>query len=114
MINRFNKLKKYETKTGREFTLYTTEGYDPAYPIVGNIKGSKCCACFNWNCVNRSNPDYNLVEVKPRIKRTEWLNIYPNGVLTNYASKGEADICAASYRIACVKVEIDCEEGEGL
>ena len=48
--------------------------------------------------------------VKPRIKRTVWLHLYDNRTnaletpIQQYVNKP----------LACVKVEIDCEEGEGL
>jgi hypothetical protein len=55
----------------------------------------------------------DLVEVKPRIQREAWLNVYPNCV-TVYESHVDADKHAAPDRIACVKHVIDCEEGEGI
>tara|TARA_R100000951_G_scaffold105676_1_gene99626 strand:+ start:37 stop:360 length:324 start_codon:yes stop_codon:yes gene_type:complete len=54
----------------------------------------------------------NLVEVRDRIKRTVWVNVYPNTNSTSvHASKADAErVC----RLACVKLVIDVEEGEGL
>jgi hypothetical protein len=59
------------------------------------------------------NHEYDLVEIKPRIKRTIWLNIYEYCFLC-CSSKEEADHYDGDDRLACIKVEIDCEEGEGL
>jgi hypothetical protein len=54
-----------------------------------------------------------LIEARPRIKRTVWINVYGD-VCDIYSSKEKADAASALDRISCVKVEIDCEEGEGL
>jgi hypothetical protein len=53
----------------------------------------------------------DLVEVKPRIQRTVWLALYPLDDV--WVVSGD---CTAVEKgcLACVKVEIDCEEGEGL
>jgi len=43
-----------------------------------------------------------------------WVNVYPTDVYA-YRDKELADFAASSStRIACVKLTIDCEEGEGL
>lgn len=55
----------------------------------------------------------DLVEVHPRIKRTVWLNVHEDCTSLHYA-KEFADFHHRNDRLACIKVEIDCEEGEGL
>lgn len=57
--------------------------------------------------------DADLIEVKPRIKREYWLNVYHNFSVLNESRK-KADEDDIHNRLACVRVEIDCEEGEGL
>ena len=57
--------------------------------------------------------ELDLVEVKARIKRNVWINVYKNFTASN-STKKSADTNSRADRIACVKVEIDCEEGEGL
>jgi hypothetical protein len=57
----------------------------------------------------------DLIEVKPRIQREVWVNVYHNGVDDElWFTKEVADQQALTSRIACVKLVIDCEEGEGL
>jgi len=67
---------------------------------------------------------YDLAEVKPRIKQAVWVNVYED-CISIHSTKDFADIhdrsCGRTdfndrggVRIACVKVEKDCEEGEGL
>ena len=57
----------------------------------------------------------DLIEVKPRIKREVWVNVY-EGVdcWAMHTCKEDADRGAMRSRLACVKLTIDCEEGEGL
>ena len=52
--------------------------------------------------------------VKPRIKRTVWLNVYDNEVISLFVVKEKADSMALEGRIACIRVDLDFEEGEGL
>jgi hypothetical protein len=54
------------------------------------------------------------VQPTERIKREVWLNVYQHSEYYGYDSKDEADDCATQTRIACVRVQIDCEKGEGL
>jgi hypothetical protein len=114
-----SKDKTYRTRDGREVRIYATDGFGDA-PIHGAVKRQDDWDCICWTkdgaCI--FNPSWNLIEVKPRIKRTVWLNVLPeydsSPTAKGYASKIDALAMAPSNRLACVKVEIDCEEGEGL
>jgi len=110
--------KKYRTRDGREVRIYAMDG-DSREPIHGALRDYS----GNWNhsAWFRTGEniykikDADLVEVKPRIKQTYWYNVYSNPKDCNIATtKKEADEKAYYNRLACVKVEIDCEEGEGL
>ena len=107
--------KKYRTRDGREVRIYATDG-GGMHPVHGSIKTSDGWRSFTWPSDGHITYDENcgdLIEVKPRIKRTAWLNVFPVN-MAMYPDKEKADHYAGSARIACVKVEIDCEEGEGL
>ena len=109
--------KTYRTRDGREVRIYAVDG-GGKQPIHGSVKNedgswkpiSCCSGGTQWG--ERIKNDYDLIEVKPRIKRTVWLNLYEN--CHHASTKADADNSAAYDRIACVKVEIDVEEGEGL
>jgi hypothetical protein len=58
--------------------------------------------------------DWDIIEVRPRHKRTVWVNVYDETTSGDYETKEEADKNADKDRIACIKVELDFEEGEGL
>ena len=109
--------KKYRTRDGREVRIYATDGVG-ARPVHGAVKENDGWHRATWSSNggfggNMQFPD-DLIEVRPRHKRTVWLNVYgrPDD-LTAYDYKWKADQ-SVSPRIACIKVELDFEEGEGL
>jgi len=109
--------KKYRTRDGREVRIYATDGADK-YPVHGSIKYETGWELFTWQLDGMRTPGHegggDLIEVRPRHKRTVWLNVYgrPEDV-TAYNDKWKADQFV-SPRIACIKVDLDFEEGEGL
>ena len=107
-----SKDKQYRTRDGREVRIYATDGRY-TQEVHGAIKQNNGWMTYHWPIDGwcRTIGDCSLVEAKPRIKRTVWLNIYPDHVK---AWLSEHNAALSSYRIACVKVEIDVEEGEGL
>ena len=105
--------KKYRTESGLEVVLYTTEGRDKTHPVIGEIIINSDKSFLNmWTL--QGHGECNLVEVKPRIKLTAWANVYPSGDIGTHRTRDIADSGALADRVACVQVEIDCEEGEGL
>lgn len=60
----------------------------------------------------------DLIEVKPRIKLEKWLVASPLGGACLANSEADAKARASSWmyseRCAVKRIEIDCEEGEGL
>ena len=111
--------KQYRTRDGREVEVLKVGVNHRNFPVavvVTNKDGSQLIGTRTstgrmYSC--KENPS-DLVEVKPRIKQTVWMNIYSNGRPRPHFIKEEADINCMSDRIACVKIEIDCEHGEGL
>ena len=115
-----SKDKTYRTRDGREVRIYATDGDDWS-PIHGAIQTSgRWSACVWRKDGSRIDPTIkdlgDLIEVKPRIKREVWVNVYAVELHTSlHRSKESADAFAPGLdRIACVKLTIDCEEGEGL
>jgi hypothetical protein len=116
--------KKYRTRDGREVRIYALDGGDLVEfkTVHGAILSGENWVFSIWNAktgtcyAGSKETNIDLIEVKPRIKRTLWVNVYPKLSCTgaNHSNKKDADQNAACNRIACVKVEIDCEEGEGL
>jgi hypothetical protein len=119
-----SKDKTYRTRDGREVRIYATDG-DYPFVVHGAIKKEdgqwELRQWLNRGCATiMTQSDRDLIEVKPRIKRTVWLHVYTNGYVEASSKphwrngpciNGPYD---GEKPIACVKVEIDCEEGEGL
>ena len=112
--------KQYRTRDGREVRIYATDG-EGAFPVQGAILFGKGWRMRQWMKdgsahINTGDSDSDLIEVRPRHKRTVWLNVYPANVYTcdGANTKSAADNRADYTRIACIKVELDFEEGEGL
>jgi len=110
--------KEYRTRSGCRARLYEKYG-SGKYPIHGAVYEDGEWIIMTWMLSGkymREDADgrYDLIEVKPRIKRTFWVNVYPEGVV-EHETKEHADKIARKYnRLACVKIELDCEEGDGL
>jgi len=108
--------KTYRTRDGREVRIYATDGKG-IYPVHGAVKVEGGWLHYTWKATGIegvSNVN-DLIEVRPRHKRTVWVNMYGTGIVgETCSSKEHADLAAACYRIACIKVDLDFEEGEGL
>jgi len=110
--------KKYRTHAGREVRIYATDGYEP-YSVQGAVLTEKGWFPRTWTPQGElSNgrlvpSEHDLVEVRPRHKKTVWLNV-SDGHCWVYPSREKADASPSMLRIACIKVELDFEEGEGL
>lgn len=123
-----DKNKTYRTFDKRKVRIYATDGYDGRvhgaifFDDIQHGTGWRPCEWTREGSYNSNNlaHDYDLIEVRPRIKREVWVNVYPEpqqAISWMFRNRGGADSAAASCeadRIACVKIEIDCEEGEGL
>ena len=109
--------KKYRTRDGREVRIYATDG-GGRNPVHGSIKEEDGWIFQVWPKSGRyfedDDEDYriDLIEVRPRHKRTLWVNVYDDTCRTA-DSKQSADAYATANRIACIKVELDFEEGQG-
>ena len=106
--------KKYRTRDGREVRIYATDG-EGAFPIQGAVFFGKGWRMRQWmkdgsSTINTGDSDTDLIEVRPRHKRTVWLHVWNGGAVC----ATEEEYYVPAGRIACIKVELDFEEGEGL
>jgi hypothetical protein len=108
-----DKDRTYRTRDGREVRIYAMNG-GGYWPVHGAIQLS----CSGWvptswdndgNAFNSGIRD-SLIEVRPRHKRTVWLHVFKNGSVC----ATEETYYVPAGRLACIKVELDFEEGEGL
>ena len=110
-----DKSKQYRTRDGREVRIYATDGSGD-YPVHGAVRyaGSTVWVPVSWTVrgkrVSECEDVLDLIEIKPRIKRTIWVRLYDS-----YCTHSSVEpVDPSSDCLACVKVEIDCEHGEGL
>jgi len=114
-----DKSKQYRTRDGREVRIYATDGGGHK-PIHGAIREDENWIAYTWLYDGVAALDCNsLIEVRPRIKREVWVNIYRGREIdwmTIHDERDEADDYPDHHktRIACVRLTIDCEEGDGL
>ena len=114
--------KKYRTRDGREVRIYAVDGGEE-YCVHGAVLVDGIWEMVCWTkegsaWTTTKDMPFDLIEVRPRIKREVWVNVYPISARpftsAAYNSKVAADINSVAHRIACVKLTIDCDEGEGL
>lgn len=115
-----DKSKTYRTRCGREVRIYATDGsgrksVHGAY-FDTFVKGWISLVWTEHGKVDgyQELQPLDLIDVRPRHKRTVWLNVCEHVVMGCYENKWEADSCAGKDRLACIKVDLDFEEGEGL
>ncbi|MFY8202248.1 MAG: hypothetical protein ACOVLE_16345 [Pirellula staleyi] len=57
----------------------------------------------------------NLIPPPKKTVRVRcWLNVYPDGTMNRYFSRIEADNSVTCHRIACIEIDREVTEGEGL
>jgi hypothetical protein len=110
--------KQYKTRDGCEVRIYALDG-DEEMPVHGAVLTKHGWKVNSWARDGRWCPNMtdgvDLIEVKPRIQREMWVNVYRWGISGCYETKESADNGEAEgARIACVKAVLDFEEGEGL
>lgn len=116
--------KTYRTRDGRSVRIFATDGGGD-FPILGAVFVERGQAWLpeSWTASGRLTTNYDhhprdLVEVKPRITWERWVNVYGFGPgqlhATHYSARQEALTLKANPPLACVRVIIDCEKGEGL
>lgn len=110
--------KKYTTRSGLPVRILATDLQNPHVQVVATIMrdGIECVNSFTkegkyYSCGTESHAD--LIEVKPRITCDLWVNVYAD-YAHSFPNREEANNYSRNDRLACVKVTIDVEEGEGI
>ena len=111
--------KQYRTRDGLEARIYATDGGDlfEDRTIHGAVKSRNRWVFAVWNAMTgrcfaslKGETEMDLIEVRPRHKRTVWLHVFKNSTVC----ATEEAYYEITNRIACIKVELDFEEGQGL
>ena len=109
--------KQYRTHGDLPVRILSIDLKNSFLPVVGAVlnQGIEKIVQFTSRGFSSEGSHFDLIEVKTRIKQDAWVNVYSGGHLSEmHPTKKDADQFANKTRIACVKVEIDCEQGEGL
>ena len=109
--------KQYSTRDGQKVRIYAVDG-ESLQEIHGAVCHNGKWTAVQWygggNYYTHGTPScLDLIEIKPRIQREYWVNVYPM-YCSFWEEKEHADSDTSNRRLACVKITIDCEEGEGL
>ena len=115
--------KEYRTRRGYPVRIYCTDGggQSPVHGSVDRPGAEQQWDTITWDkegkhCTGASG-SYDLIEVKPRIRRTVWLNVYDSDrdpIGHRSREKADASQSSVQTRIACVRVDIDVEHVHGL
>ena len=109
--------KTYRTRDGREVRIYATDADGAKKSVHGAVKEKDGWYMLAWSkngVVSNIDRNLDLIEVRPRHKWAVWLNIYGRTSFTSHISREQAEVEHDTDRIACIKGEVDFEEGEGL
>lgn len=112
--------KPVQTRDGRPVRILCTDAQSIT-SVVGLISeepGKE--RLFAWNAHGRvaglaqldAHTD-DLVNTPVKRRVTGWLNVYPDGAVY-FGHKAKADLFAISSRIACIHIDIEYTEGDGL
>jgi len=125
MEKKFDITKPVQTRNGLKVRILCTDRAGD-FPVVGLVKDGQTESTQSWrlngrfttsNVVDHS---WDLVNVPVRIQRTVWLNIYdsaserPSPMVLHFCREAADAVTSASMRKACIPVNIDVEEGQGL
>jgi len=103
-----------KTRDGYEVRIYTIDGGDPEFPVIGERleptgKWKLFKSPLNGRAWNETD-DSDIVNFQQ--EHTVWINLYNDKICGWAHSKREADKVATRSRLACI--EVTFTEGEGL
>lgn len=109
---------EYQTRDGRPVRVLCVDAYDTVRRAIVLVRDLSVEVPYRYTidgrCIGYTWDDsLALIPVPKRHKRTVWVNVYPDDG-PGYSSKERADYNAGSDRIACLKLDLDFAEGEGL
>lgn len=109
--------KRYCTREGLPVRIYAVDGYgkDAVHGAVFTATGWEICSWYPaGNNMQDMKSKYDLLEVKPRIQREYWVNVYENHIYGTKDIKNVISSVSSQQLKSRIKITIDCEEGEGL
>lgn len=109
--------KQYRTRDDREVRIYAVDGRS-GEEVHGAYLTKDGWVPFGWDksglWCDGSEDKVDLIEVKPRIQRKVWVNVYPHRMGVPHGNHAYVAMHRGKDAIACVEIDIDVEEGHGL
>jgi hypothetical protein len=115
--------RSYKTRDGREVRIYATDGGEPL-PVHGAYYSDNGWHPVSWredgmfNMALNTHSIMDLIEVKPRVQRTVWLDVLEDGYYNVRTEQSDNRVLFVNGKgldkLACIEIKIDCEIGEGL
>ena len=107
--------KEYVTSDGCPVRIYATDVED-TYSVHAAYYENGKWWMQNYTkhgqiSVEGPDDDLDLIEKPKTHKIVRYMNVYPDGRVSFRSCRGVADCTAKGDRIACVRIEIDVEEG---
>jgi hypothetical protein len=111
--------KKYRTRDGKNVRVLCVDlgSMQPVVAAVTTEKGEQLeLYCLDGCYFVEGGPNpRDLVEAPKTVKVEVWMNVYPGGACYGpYPNKECADLSGTSNRLACIHIEREVDEGEGL
>lgn len=104
--------KQYRTREGREVRIYAVDGGGD-FPIHGAIHSGCGWTSEDWTRDGKlyltRETDYDLIEVKPRIKRTVWLVHTERDTVAFRSEDGALDYADSNWPSSIECRKVDCE-----
>lgn len=113
---------EYTTRDEREVRIYATDA-GGVFPVHGAYKTNDRWTINYWRANGKilsSGEDHPMDLIpKPKVRKLDvWLNVDDNGYVESFRDRRAADMKAVmktdGYRIACIHIQRDVAEGEGL
>ena len=118
MKKQFDPTKPVQTVSGEPVTILTheREGQFPIVALVGAAQDVVTYTSNGWYYLTGAPSGKDLVNVPQKHKLRVWVNIYPGDLWRPgcHFSKEIADNRASVHRVACICLDLEYEEGEGL
>lgn len=108
--------KPVRTKDGRAVRVLCTDG-PGEYPVAGYVEyetNPRSWTLSGYFHINERHSTLDLESAPQRIQREYWVNVYPKHMGQKCDTQQRAKDVREDGCIACVKITIDCEEGDGL
>ena len=104
------------TRDGRKVTLYCIDapGHWPVHGRVENHDSPCGWTHEGYFFSSAAGISLDLIQLPRRFKYEREANVTREGGLFLYSTKEDASRLALSSRIACIKIVVEGEEGEGL